>query len=539
MHTPSANPSTPRTAPAGAGALWRGLLLGLLLGLAGFAFTVALFIYSSQGTPQYLLYHSLIELFSVGVGVAIFAIGWNSRQFAGNSFLLVLAVAFLFVGLVDTLHTLAYKGMGVFPEAGANLPTQYWIAARYVESLSLLFAALVLFTRAAVRPYLLFVGYLAVTLLLLYAINPGGVFPVSYVDEPGGGNLTPFKIISEYVISALLVAAGVIVWFRRDRLDPQILQLILVALAIKVLSEYSFTLYRDVTGFYNFIGHIFKLIFTVLIYLALVRGSLLTPYRSIFRDLVSSQERLNEELEERRQAEAALRRSQDEREELMRTISHDLRAPLTIIRGHTELVTEVLPMGPDAAPMVQESLDAIRRSVDAMNVMIQDLVDAARLEGGQVTLELEPVLPAEYLPDLLQRIGATVETGRIALYLEPDLPPVPADRNRLDRIMLNLLTNALKYSPPGSPIDIRAARDGNRAAFSVVDRGQGIAPADLPYIFDRFYRPQAGRRAEGVGLGLYITRGLVEAHGGGITVASEPGEGSTFTFTLPVAEATL
>ncbi|MHB0935889.1 MAG: sensor histidine kinase [Armatimonadota bacterium] len=534
MPTPSANSSTmPCKAPAGAGAVWRCLLLGLLFGIAGIVLTILLYIYSGQSTPHYLLYHSLIELFSVGVGVAIFAIGWNTRRFAGNSFLLVLAVAFLFVGLVDTLHTLAYKGMGVFPDAGANLPTQYWIAARYIESVSLLFATLVLFTQKTIRPYLLFIAYLAGTLLLLYLISPAGVFPVCYVELPGGtGYLTPFKIVSEYVISALVVVAGLFIWWRRDQLDPQILQLILVAIVIKVLSEYSFTLYRDVTGFYNFIGHIFKLVFTALVYMALVRASLLTPYRSIFRDLVSSQEQLNEELEERRQAEEALRRSQEEREELMRTISHDLRAPLTIIRGHAEVIPELLQAEPAAA---QESLAAIERSVDAMNAMIQDLVDAARLEGGQITLELAPIRPAEYLPDLLQRLSTLVETGRIMLQLDPGLPPVLADRNRLDRIMLNLLTNALKYSPPDSPIEIRASREGAQVAFSVVDRGQGIDPDDVPHIFDRFYRPKAGRKAESVGLGLYITRGLVEAHGGRIEVTSAPGKGSTFTFTLPVA----
>jgi signal transduction histidine kinase len=101
--------------------------------------------------------------------------------------------------------------------------------------------------------------------------------------------------------------------------------------------------------------------------------------------------------------------------------------------------------------------------------------------------------------------------------------------------MLNLLTNAEKYSPPESPVEVRAIREGEQVAISVADRGQGIAHEDLPHIFERFYRPTAGRKAEGVGLGLYITKGLVEAHGGRIAVVSEPGEGATFTFTLPIA----
>jgi len=522
--------------PAGAGIVWHRLLIVLLFSIIGALITIGLYLYSKLSVPHYLLYHSLIELFSVGIGVAIFAIGWNSRRFAGSSFLLVLAVAFLFVSLVDTVHTLAFKGMGVFPEAGANLATQYWIAARYIESVSLLFAALMLSTRLKIGSYLLLAVYLFGTLLLLYLIRPAGIFPACYVDLPGGdGHLSLFKIISEYVISAFILTAGVLIWINRDRLDRRILWFILIAIVIKVLSEFSFTLYIDVYRIYNFIGHIFKLAFTVLIYLALVRGSLLTPYRSIFRDLVSSREQLRKELEERRQAEEALRRSQEEREDLMRTISHDLRAPLTIIRGHAEIISELLQAEPGLTPAVRESIGAIERSVDGMNSMIRDLVDAARLEGGQLTLELAPVEPAEYLADLLRRSGAVVEIGRIVLELAPALPPVRADRNRLDRIMLNLLTNAQKYSPPGSPIELRAEPAEEQVAFSVLDHGRGIVPEDLPHIFERFYRPQTGRKAESVGLGLYITKGLVEAHDGRISVASEPGKGSTFTFTLPVA----
>jgi len=499
---------------------------------AGIFLVFALYRYS-RSEQHYLLFHSLIELFSVAVSAAIFAIGWNTRRFANNAFLLVLAVAFLFVGVIDTLHTLAFAGMDVFPNAGANLPTDYWIAARYIESLSFLFAALVLLTGKVVWPYPLLVLYLVVAAVLVVLIRPLGLFPSTYNEQLH--SLTLFKIVSEYAISALFVVAGAIIWWGRERLDRQIVGLILLALVLKVLSELSFTLYHDVYGLYNFIGHVFKLAFTLVIYLALVRGSLLTPFRSIFRDLVFSKQRLNTELEERRQAEVALRRNEEEREDLVRTISHDLRAPLTIMRGHAEMVPELLQIERGLTPLVEESLTAIRHSVDSMNAMIQDLVDAARLEGGEITLQVEPVRLAEYLPNLLQRTGGVVEAGRITLALAPDLPPVPADRNRLDRIMLNMFTNAQKYSPPGSSIEICADRAGEQVAIAVTDHGQGIAPEDLPHIFERFYRPKSGRKAESVGLGLYITKGLIEAHGGSITVTSEPGKGTTFTFTLPVA----
>ncbi|HEX2923308.1 MAG TPA: ATP-binding protein, partial [Chloroflexota bacterium] len=129
----------------------------------------------------------------------------------------------------------------------------------------------------------------------------------------------------------------------------------------------------------------------------------------------------------------------------------------------------------------------------------------------------------------------TMDVKRVRLSVEESLPPVSADPDRLERIVLNLLSNALKYSAPQTPVDIRASRKNGQALVAVEDRGQGIAPEDLPHIFERFYRTKGPHRKESIGLGLYISRILVEAHGGRISVKSELGKGSTFSFTLPLA----
>ena len=129
----------------------------------------------------------------------------------------------------------------------------------------------------------------------------------------------------------------------------------------------------------------------------------------------------------------------------------------------------------------------------------------------------------------------TLAVARIVTDISPDLPPVAADYDRLERIILNLLSNALKYSPDGSPVTIRAHRQENTIVIAIADQGSGIPPEEQAHIFDRFYRVKAERKAEGIGLGLYITRLLVEAHGGRIWVESQPGQGSVFSFTLPIA----
>lgn len=235
----------------------------------------------------------------------------------------------------------------------------------------------------------------------------------------------------------------------------------------------------------------------------------------------------------------ALHELQQTREEFLHTISHDLRMPLTVIQGYAQLLRETLAReacGEGAGLMCDEVLKGAQR----MNRMIEALVDMARLEGGQLVPRVSalPLGPfVQQLQGRLQgvRLKGALEMDRLAIEIPADLPPVLADSDLLERILLNLLTNAMKYSPPESPVRLAASRIDGEVLVSVTDRGAGIAPEDQPRLFERFCRPKGARRPDSVGLGLYITRMLVEAHGGRIRVESEPGQGSTFSFTLPLA----
>lgn len=225
---------------------------------------------------------------------------------------------------------------------------------------------------------------------------------------------------------------------------------------------------------------------------------------------------------------------QEQQKTLLQTVSHDLRSPLTVIKGYAQLVAaELLEKGING--MIQQSLAAVDREITRMDVMIQDLVDVTRWEGGQLVLKCEAVVLSQYLENLLQRVSLVIETTRIQVEIPADLPPVRADYNRLERIFTNLFSNALKYSDPGTPILLTARQHDDEVVITVSDQGIGIPPAAIPNLFDRFYRATGERKAEGIGLGLYITKVLVEAHGGRIWVESEVGIGSTFSFTLPVA----
>lgn len=244
------------------------------------------------------------------------------------------------------------------------------------------------------------------------------------------------------------------------------------------------------------------------------------------------------------------KRAEQFREEYIHTISHDLRVPLTVIQWHAQVLGRALERS-ELEGQVRRSAEMIITGAARMNTMIQDLVDSARLEAGQLRLEKRPVdlraFVSAFVSGLVRQASAVVDLGqakveismmdaeRIKVDIPVGLPAVNADPNRLERILMNLLTNALKYSPPQTEVLVKGTRTDEGVVLSVSDEGVGVAPEDRPHIFDRFYRAKAGRKAEGLGLGLHITKLLVEAHGGHIWVESEPGKGSTFCFTLPRA----
>lgn len=236
--------------------------------------------------PSYLLFHALVEVFSVAVAGGIFMVAWNSRAFLQQGYYLILAVAFLFVGFIDTLHLLAYKGMGVFPDDG-NMAIQLWIVARFIQSVSFVIAPF--FLRRQVGLGKLFVAYSAVTGAALASIFWWKIFPVCYVD---GGGLTAFKIAVEYVICLLVLVALGLHWQRRQAFDPMVLRLLCASLLVTAGSELAFTAYVSVYGMANFVGHCLKLTAIYLIYGALVQVALTKPHRLLFLELKRREEEM-------------------------------------------------------------------------------------------------------------------------------------------------------------------------------------------------------------------------------------------------------
>ena len=245
----------------------RGFSLAYLL--AGVACISLSFFLSQQ---NFLLFHSLAEGVSIVVACSLLLVLWNARDFLEDDFLLLLGVAYLFVAILDMLHTFSYKGMGILAGDSANPATQLWIAARYLQSASLLFAPWVIGRKLRAERVILL--YATITTLLLCSIFIWENFPVCFVDGQG---LTSFKVNSEYIIIGVLIAAALGLWQKREQLDKKVIHLLIASILLTICAELAFTFYVSVYGFSNLVGHIFKIISFYLIYKAIVITAIRKP----------------------------------------------------------------------------------------------------------------------------------------------------------------------------------------------------------------------------------------------------------------------
>jgi signal transduction histidine kinase len=253
-------------------------------------------------------------------------------------------------------------------------------------------------------------------------------------------------------------------------------------------------------------------------------------------------ERVNRQLgesnRELNEANAKLRELSAMKEEFLALTTHDLRSPLAVISGVINFFTSGR-LG-DLTSEQKNMVSMMERNTQNLIELVNDLLDASKLESGTMRLEPAPVDLRGLIEELHEQMQPLAAEKEIALEerLPADLPELQADRAKLRRILVNLLSNALKFTPKGGHITVNAAREGSFVHVSVSDTGVGIPEEDLRDIFDKYAqaRSRATRSEKGTGLGLYITRQLVELHGGKIGVRSEVGKGSTFSFTIPIAQ---
>lgn len=234
---------------------------------------------------------------------------------------------------------------------------------------------------------------------------------------------------------------------------------------------------------------------------------------------------------------AAAGRQQAFYRNFIQNVSHELKTPLTVIQGHAAQLGE---RGAADAHSWQASVRIIADEAKRLTQLVDNLLTLARLESPAFTLERTAVNLAGLLEEAVLQVSDLAETRGLSLSLNlaPGLPRLNLDRPRLKQVLLNLLDNALKYTPAGGAVTVSARAEAGQVVVAVQDTGEGIPADDLPFIFEKLYRARRtrGRPVEGSGLGLTIARQIARAHGGELAVQSELGRGSTFTLTLPAAQ---
>ncbi len=472
----------------------------------------------------YLPLHTTLEVLVIAAGIATFAVQWFAAGAGAfrEARALFIGPAILAASLFEMAHILVFPGMpGLFGPATTERGIYFWLAARATTVFALLAALRI---ERETRSPLIGRRRLLTTSLVLVAVVIGVELLLprdrAWFFEEGVG-LTRLKVTAE---ALLLVAAAVgallhaRAWaVRREPASGKIAG----ALAITAFSESCFMLYAHPWDPFNVLGHAYLVVSYWFVFDALFVAALVRPYHELDALRAHVEDELIVTIRQ-------LRHTTEQREDLLRAVSHDLRNPLQIVVLQTQRLQR------QADERSRKPAAAILAASRRMDRMLRDLADAARTEGGGIELAVRPVSLRPFVADLLDLSEGALEAERVENAVPADVPQVLADPDRLDRILANLVGNALKYSR--DRVIVGARPEGTHVHVTVADRGPGIAEGDLPRIFDRYYRGER-HEGEGIGLGLYIVRKLVEAHGGRIWAESRPGEGSTFTFTLPAAPA--
>jgi len=495
---------------------------------------------------NYSFFHSLADGVSIVIAACVFTIIWNSRHHVDNNYYLYTGIALLFFAFLDLMHLLGNKNMGVFAEYG-NLGPAFYIASRYVLSISLVIAPL--FINRKLNTALMFAVYSLATALILLSILYWRIFPVCIVEGVG---LTPFKIISDYIICLILLGAiGLLITNRRS-FDFRVLRIIVSSYVLFIATGLTFTLYVDPFGITNMVGHLLQIASFYMIYLAFIETSLTRPQQILFRKLEQNQERLTKNLQQldqtnaelnqeiitdRKRAEAALmvrtHQLEDANKELEAfsySVSHDLRAPLRGVDGFSQMLEEDYAEKLDAEG--KRILGCIHNDVDRMSKLIDDLLAFSRM--GRREMNASGINMNVLAHDVRNELS-TAAQGRNIQWIIGELPSIHGDAMMVRQLLFNLLANAVKFTEKKDKavIELGYRVEGGENIFFVKDNGAGFDMRYVHKLFCVFQRLHTDEEFEGTGVGLAIVQRIVLRHGGRIWAEGEVGCGATFFFTLP------
>jgi signal transduction histidine kinase len=479
----------------------------------------ALWLTSASG---YLLFHSIVEMTSVAIAVAVFMISWSSRGYAETQPFVLLGIGYLFVAILDLLHTLSYRGMSVIPP-GEDFATKLWIAARGLQAVVSL--AFVLLARARRTPpsaaaFLLVGGAAAIAVLSIFLWN---VFPLCFVE---GHGVTLFKKMAEYAISAMLVASIAFLAGGKGTISVQERWLLAGAFAMNAASELVFTLYVSAYGYQNMIGHLLKL------------GSFTLAYQALFSTKIRSRLSLIDELTRStarlQRSEADLRSANLSKDKFFSILAHDLRNPISGILSLSELLAARFDQLDQRR--IRKMSMLIHEGAQQSSELLECILQWARAQAGRLTVTPSAIALTDLCQGIadLQRPAAGAKGVTLGVRVRPDATAW-ADENMVATVLRNLLSNAVKFTPRGGAVDVMTEPDGEWERIRVRDTGLGMSSQELRQLFriDVQFSCTGTNGERGAGMGLILCRELATLNRGTIEVQSEPQKGSTFTLSLP------
>jgi signal transduction histidine kinase len=467
---------------------------------------------------NFLLFHCLAEALSIVIAIAVFAIFWNSRELLADGFYLVIGLGCLFAGLFDLIYIFAYPGMSVFPGGSGNLALQAKTVAQWYVSLSCLGAFL--FLRRTLDPNIALLVYSGLLALALAAIFPWGVFPDCYVQSFG---FTRFERIGLAIsCGGYLGALALLVRHRRE-FDANVFRLLAAILTAFFVQDAACAVASELNGLARAVAHLCQVVAIYFVYKAFVEVGLRKPYALLLR---------SEELQ-RHQAELAHAARLSMLGETAASLAHELNQPLYAVKNYAYgSICRLQTM-----PHKDEELIAALEQIGEEATRAAEIIRRVRIFAGKREPRFRELSVNALVEEalLFTKMDLRRCRARTALELAKNLPAVVGDPVQIQQVLLNLVRNgleAMEHAADGDrQLSIKSMLcDPDTVQVDISDAGTGIKETDLAQVFEPFFTT----KAEGMGLGLAISRSIIQAHGGRLWTTLNQPRGCTFHFTLPI-----